>query len=106
FSLDGTTWGGWLHYPRVTVSDYFLSLRPGDGIKILYARFRDSAGHISPIASDTIYLDTAPTTDTVSIDGGAVYTNSENVILTLGAPGPGYREMLISNDGGFSGAIW
>jgi hypothetical protein len=103
FSFDGITWGAWQAY---ATSPYSLTLLAGDGLKPVYARFRDSAGNVSLTVTDGIYLDTVVTPNTVSVNAGAVYANSDNVTLSLGAPGPAYTEMLISNDGGFSGAVW
>ena len=41
----------------------------------------------------------------ISVNNGALFTNVTAVTLTLTAP-PGTTEMMISNDGGFSGAQW
>lgn len=41
----------------------------------------------------------------MTINSGALYTTSQAVTLTLGAP-PGTAEMQLSNDGGFGGASW
>jgi photosystem II stability/assembly factor-like uncharacterized protein len=41
----------------------------------------------------------------ITINNGALYTNEIGVTLTLTAP-PGTTQMLLSNDGGFGGAIW
>ncbi|MHB0877042.1 MAG: M4 family metallopeptidase [Anaerolineae bacterium] len=59
---------------------------------------------------DDVRLYTASETPTppgfsVSIDGGALYTNSTSVVLSLSAA-TGYNEMQVSNDGGFAGAAW
>ena len=41
----------------------------------------------------------------VSINSGAIFTNNANVNLTIGAP-LYTKEMQVSNDGGFAGAVW
>lgn len=41
---------------------------------------------------------------TASIENGTVYTNKRNVQLRFNVPGA--TQMMLSNDGGFAGAIW
>jgi hypothetical protein len=102
FANDGTTWGGWLPFaPTAT-----WTLTSGDGPKTVSARVRDRDGNISPVATANIALDAAAGTDDgVSINQGAVYTNSTAVNLTIGAR-PNTSQMQVSNDGGFAGAQW
>lgn len=50
-------------------------------------------------------LVSGPDDYTVTINDGALYTNQTAVTLTLTAPA-GTTEMILSNDGGFAGAIW
>ena len=53
---------------------------------IVYVMFKDSAGNESTCISDTIiHDDQAPTSPTISIAGGADYTATNPVTLTLGA---------------------
>jgi VCBS repeat-containing protein len=78
------------------------SLSAGDGIKTVYAQFRDAAGNESPAVSDTIFLDTNAPTGTVTIDGGAAEATSIDVAVDLSAAdgaGTGVTEMRLSNDG-------
>jgi hypothetical protein len=77
FSNDGVNWGGWEQYatPRL-----FWNLAPGDGVKTVYAQFRDGAGNISAAATDTIILDTTPPIVVAfALNGGAEFTNSPNL---------------------------
>ena len=59
-----------------------------DGTKTLYVEYMDNAGNRA-VFSDSIILDTVAPTGTVTIDGGAAYTNDPNrhVTLTLSASG-------------------
>jgi hypothetical protein len=71
-------------FRALTTTAYALST--GDGLKTLYAWFRDAAGNVSATASsDDITLDTALPTGTVVINGGAAYTASGTVTLELSA---------------------
>jgi len=102
FSNDGSAWGGWQTY--ATSANW--SLPSGDGIKTVYARFRDVAGNVSSPVSNTIALDSAAGTEYgVTINDGALFTNQTAVTLTISAR-PGTTQMQVSNDGGFAGAQW
>jgi hypothetical protein len=78
------------------------SLFAGDGSKNVFAQFMDAAGNLSLIVSAGINLDTTPPTGSISINGGAQYTNSTAVTLNLNAIDPGtapsgVTQMWISN---------
>ena len=53
FSNDGASWSGWLPYAATLP----WTLTPGDGVKTVYAEFRDTPGNVFPIEDDII-LDT------------------------------------------------
>jgi hypothetical protein len=99
---DGGTTGTWQPYETEST----LQLVGANGVKTVRAEVRDSAGNVSPVATASIRLDTAAGTDyELSIDDGALWTNTTSVTLRVGAPG-GTSEMRVSNDGGFAGAPW
>jgi hypothetical protein len=52
--------------------------------------------------------DTTPPTGSISINGGAAYTNNTSITLTLSASdnASGVSKIMVSNDPGFSGASW
>jgi len=102
FSNDGSAWSAWQSY----TTHASWSLLSGDGIKTVYARFRDVAGNGSSSISNTIVLDTATGAEYgVTINDGALFTNQTAVTLTVSAR-PGTAQMQVSNDGGFAGAQW
>jgi hypothetical protein len=102
FSNDGSTWSDWQPYAATAI----WSLDPGDGEKTVFARFRDAAGNISPVAYDSIVLNTFVGSEYgVSINNGALFTNQTTVTLAIGAH-LGTAQMQVSNDGGFAGAVW
>jgi sugar lactone lactonase YvrE len=102
FSNDGTTWSDWKSYAPSAL----WQLTGGDGEKTVYGRFKNSAGAISSIVSDTIALDTGVQAEYgVTINNGALYTCKIAVQLTISAR-PYTAEMQVSNDGGFNGATW
>jgi hypothetical protein len=102
FSNDGASWSDWQSYAATAI----WSLDGGDGEKTVYGRFRDAAGNISTIASDTIVLNLFVGTDYgLTINNGALFTNQTTVTLTIGAH-LGTTQMQVSNDGGFAGTSW
>ena len=81
FSHDGAAWSDWEAY--ATTRQWPLS--PGDGLKTVYAQFRDVARNVSDPVSDTITLDTTPLEGSLNINDGAHYTRFPTVTLTLTA---------------------
>jgi hypothetical protein len=54
-----------------------------DGNVRLYARFKDAAGRVSEIVSDSVTVDTTNPEATVVINDGAKYTNSTDLELSI-----------------------
>ncbi len=74
-------------------------LSDGDGIKTVYAQFRDISGLDSVVVFDTIILDTQPPTGLIVINDEATETASTTVTLTLTAVDTnGVAEMRLSNN--------
>jgi cytochrome c peroxidase len=96
FSKDGVNFFAYEPYATTRV----VTLLPGEGLKTIYVRFKDSLGNVSQIFSDSIFIDTTPPTGTVTIKGGAAVTNSLSAPLTLTASDPyGVTSMQFSKDG-------
>jgi len=98
FSNDSLIWSEWEPY----VSSKEWNLSSGDGLKTVYAHFRDNVGNISSTAiSDTITLDTLPPICNVLINNGNNGTHFHEVTLTLNSDdgtGAGVADMQFSND--------
>jgi len=97
FSSNGTTWNAWESY----AASKSWTLSTGDGTKTAYVQFKDGAGNSSTSQSDTIVLDTAAPSGSITIDAGAQYATMTSVTLTLSATdaGSGLSQMRFSNDG-------
>jgi len=97
FSNDGVTWSGWQAWSPTTA----WSLAGGDGMKIVYFRFRDSGANVSAAFGDTITLDGTAPTGSIAVNAGAANTNSILVTLALSASdaGSGMAQMRFSNNG-------
>ncbi len=97
FSDDGSTWSAWAAY----ASSAAWTLPGADGAKTVYAQFRDAAGNVSSSVSDAIGLDVAAPSGTVVVAGGAAWTTTTSVTLTLSAADAtsGVADMRFSNDG-------
>lgn len=104
FSNDGSTWSAWEAYATSRAWD----LSSGDGTKTVYVQFRDRAGNVSPVATDTIVLDTVAPSANPQINGGAAYTNSPSVTVTLNGydATSGLSEMMVSTRSDFAGVSW
>jgi hypothetical protein len=101
-SNDGTTWNAWQPYAYFTE----WALSDGDGLKTIFARFMDQAGNVSAPVASSITLNTHIGMEYgLSINFGGLFTNSVGVTLTIPAR-PYTQQMMISNDGGFVGAVW
>jgi hypothetical protein len=73
-----------------------FNLTTGDGIKTVYAKYRDNAGNETGVVADMIILDTtAPGSASVEINGGAANTKDQLVTLALSAVGA--DEMSVGN---------
>ena len=94
FSNDGSTWSTWESY-AASKTNWPLS---GDGLKTVYAEYKDAVGHVLDV-SDTIALDTTKPTGTMAIDSGADYTNSTDATLDASVTDAnGVASMRFSND--------
>jgi len=76
------------------------TLTSGEGTKTVYYQIKDNAGLVSETYSDTIILDTAPPTGSITINSGATCTTSTSVTLTLSATdaGSGVAQMRFSHN--------
>jgi chitodextrinase len=78
-----------------------------DGAHQITARARDAAGNVATSAGVSVRIDNVAPTGTISINGGAGYTNSATVSLSLTATdaGSSVARMRFANGGGsFSSA--
>ncbi|AFM05164.1 hypothetical protein Fleli_2811 [Bernardetia litoralis DSM 6794] len=78
-----------------------------DGVKIVFAKFRDRSGNISEVVSDKVILDTqGPVRPSITINNGqpALTKQAAEVQLTLTAGGA--TEMIISDTDNFEGKEW
>ncbi len=109
FSNDGNAWSTWESYTPVK-TNWDLSSYGGtsnDGLKTVYFRVQDQAGNIANYVTDTIELDTTKPTTTITINNGALLTNSTIVTLTLTAgDGSGSGVNQMSFDSGTGWTAW
>lgn len=92
---------GWIAYQPGLAWTLFV----GDGVKTVYARYRDEAGNLAgPVSASITLLTQPPQGPSAVVNGGASFTNQANVTLTCAATGA--VEMEISADSAFAGASW
>ncbi len=101
FSNNGTDWSPWESY--ATTKQPWTLATGLDGVRNVYAQFKDGAGNSNTNLdiADSIIYDILPPTGSITINGGATYTNSTLVTLTLAAldSASGVAKMRFSNDG-------
>ena len=73
----GTGWGSWMPFD----AEHAVTLLAGDGEKTVSAEFKDAAGNVSPVLTDTIGLDETAPTGSVQLEAGAEYSKSDQVEL-------------------------
>ena len=98
FRNAGDSFSDWVAYSTTHAWD----LSSGDGAKTVEAKYRDVAGNVSDVVSDTITLDqTPPTGSSVSINDSAATATQVTVTLTLAGSDAlsGVSQMRFSADG-------
>ncbi|MEM3101742.1 MAG: M4 family metallopeptidase [Candidatus Nitrosotenuis sp.] len=105
FSNDLGSWSAWEPY----ASTKTWVINSGQGSHDVDVQFKDKAGNVTTEWAiwDSITLDTISPTGSISINGGAVYTNTTTVTLSLSCSdtGSGCYQMRFSNDMG-SWSAW
>ena len=81
FSNAGGEWSAWSDLTATKA----WSLSGGDGMKTVYAQFKDAAGNVSDQVWNNIILDTTPPTGSIAINSGAQYATQGAVTLNLWA---------------------
>ena len=96
FSKDGNNWDPWEPFAATRT----ITLAGGNGVNTVYVRFRDGAGNVSQVYSDSITLNMAPT-GSIVINDGAESTVLETVTLRLASSGrvSPVTSMQLSKDG-------
>ncbi len=103
FSNNGSTWSAW----EKPAAQKVWTLAPGDGVKTVRAQFRDKAGNVSAVYTDTILLDQTPPAGAIVINNGAPTTDALEVVLNLFwvDHGSGVSRMRFSSNG-YTWSAW
>jgi hypothetical protein len=92
----------WLGYSDV---GFLFDIGPRDGEITLYARFKDVAGNISEVVSQTVTVDRKrPEDPSIRIEGNPLAVNTENIVLELHAEG--VSEMRLNTVPVFNDMPW
>ncbi|NLR91031.1 MULTISPECIES: hypothetical protein [Flammeovirga] len=101
-SFHGNKW-------RLIQDDYVeWELTAGDdGIRKIYARYRDQAGNVSPVVSDEITVDrTAPFAGGIKINDGAKITNRQDRTVNVSFTCRQVDSMIVAQDPKFIDSKW
>ncbi|KXX72010.1 hypothetical protein [Flammeovirga sp. SJP92] len=92
------------------IQDEFIEwdLAPGDdGVRKVYARYRDQAGNITSVVTDEIIVDrTAPFGGKISINNGEKVSNRQDFNVDLTFFCRQADSMLVAQSSNFEGAAW
>jgi hypothetical protein len=78
-----------------------------DGMKVVYAKFRDAKGNVSETVEAEIELDrTPPQNPSITINGGKDFTNNPHRVVMLELSCEDAAKMRISNRNDFLQATW
>lgn len=79
-----------------------------DGIKTIYARFKDSAGNVSETAEASFALDTMPPIGGIALSPSVIGPDMTAITLSLGAEDnlSGVTDMRVSADPTFTDVAW
>ncbi len=90
--------GRWEPYKETL--KWIVDLSVGDGVKSVYAKFRDQAGNESTSTKATIIMDTTPPTDgSIIINGGEKFTKSTKLKISIQSK-DATKVRLVSREGG------
>ena len=80
----------------------------GDGVKTVYARFRDQVGNVSSASHDALIIDTTPPTGTAHVIDGVVGPGALQITLTLTATDAvgTVSEVRVSSNAAFTDTVW
>lgn len=99
----------WLPYSQI----YYYDVPPVEGRLAVYVQFRDEAGNVTQVYSDTIeVIDGAPVVPgplgpyAILLNSGDEKTNSNTVTVTLNAEWDSTLEMILSESDTFASATW
>ncbi len=99
---DGSS-SPWINYQE----DYEWTLVGPDGLKTVYAQFKDDIGNVSKTAIARIGVDRqAPKQGRIKINRGAEYCTDVSAMVTLDLYAIEATHMMISNNQNFDGASW
>ncbi|MFJ7952517.1 S-layer homology domain-containing protein [Lysinibacillus sp. NPDC096418] len=104
-SAANLSMASWLPFSNTAT----FSLSGGDGSKTIYMQLRDSNNGISANSSQTILLDQTAPTGTLTINDGAIWTNSGLVTLKgtySDGSGSGVEQARLSNTNGTWQTSW
>jgi len=83
------------------------NLTMGEGSKVVYVKFRDTAGLEGAAITDAIQYNPTPNEGVITINNGTEFTNERNVTLHIEMGGPGdVTQMMVSNEPGFKNISW